>query len=277
MNRHSAYVKFHRAHRVRAHRVHGFSIIELIAALAVTGIIATGLLLWMSRPLEALQSAHLRAAAMDQADRITARLHDELADALPNSLRVACGGRCVEFIPVMDYGDYRAALPGDYLEFAAPDDRFDVLLPLADVPINGLQIVINNQNALSSGSLSAYSNDGSNNRASIVAGTTAAQIRIAAKQFPAPSPTQRFYVVDTPVSYLCQPSVDGGVVRRLSSYAIQPAQPDNTSAGDLLAGGVVECEFSLLQPNLLGLRLTVGSGAAEPVHYLAQVRAGQRP
>lgn len=255
----------------------GFSIIELIAALAITGIIATGLLLWMSRPLEALQAAHLRAAAMDQADRITARLSEELANALPNSLRVACGGRCVEFIPVVDYGDYRVAVPGDYLEFAAPDDRFDVLLPLVNAPVSGLQIVINNQNALSSGSLSAYSNDSSNNRASIAAGTTAAQVRIAAKHFPTPSPTQRFYIVDTPVSYLCQPSLNGGTVRRLSGYAIQSTQPTNTSAGDLLAGGVVECDFSLPQPNLLSLRLTVGGGAAEPVHYLAQMRAGQQP
>ena len=265
-NRHAAAVTRHQ----------GFSIIELIAALAITGIIATGLLLWMSRPLEALQVSHLRAAAMDQADRITARLNDELAEALPNSLRIACGGRCVEFIPVMDYGDYRAALPGDYLEFAAPDDRFDVLLPLDNAPVSGWQLVINNQNALSSGTLSAYSNDGNSNRASIVAGTTAAQIRITAKQFPAPSPAQRFYIVDTPVSYLCQPSANGGTVRRLSGYTIQPAQPTNTSAGDLLAGGVVECEFSLPQPNLLTLRLTVGGGA-EPVHYLAQLRAGQRP
>ncbi len=257
--------------------MHGFSIIELIAALAITGIIATGLLLWMSRPLEALQAAHLRAAAMDQVDRITARLNDELADALPNSVRVACGGRCVEFIPVVDYGDYRATLPGDYLEFAAPDDRFDVLLPLDSAPVSGWQVVINNQNALSSGSLSAYSNDSSNNRASIVAGTTAAQIRIAAKQFPAPSSVQRFHIVDTPVSYLCQPSPDGGTVRRLSGYAIQSAQPANTSVGDVLAGGVVECDFSLPQTNLLTLRLSVGGEAAETVHYLAQLRAGLRP
>jgi MSHA biogenesis protein MshO len=257
-------------------RQQGFSIIELIAALAITGIIATGLLLWISRPLEALQATHLRAAATDQADRVTARLKDELADALPNSLRIACGGRCVEFIPVVDFGDYRAAVPGDYLDFASLDERFDVLLPLDSAPASGWQVVINNQNALSSGSLSAYSSDSNNNRASIVAGTTAAQIHIAAKQFPAPSPTQRFYIVDTPVSYLCQPSIDGGTFRRLSSYTIQPAQPTNTSAGDLLAGGVVECEFSLPQPNLLTLRLTVGGGAAEPVHYLAQLRAGQR-
>ena len=255
----------------------GFSVIELIAALAVTGIIAMGLMLWMSRPLLALQEAHARAAAIDQAERVTAGLHRELPAALPNSPRIACGGRCLEFIPVVDYGDYRIEVPGDFLEFAAADDRFDVLTPLDNAPANGLQVVINNQDGSSSGSQSAYSADSINNRASIVAGTTGAQIRTTPKQFPAPSPTQRFFVVDGPVSYLCAPAASGGSLRRQGNYAIQPAQPTDTSLGDRLAGGVLACEFSLPQPDLVTLRLTVGGGSSEPVHFITQVRAGMKP
>lgn len=254
----------------------GFSIIELIVALVVTGVIATGLTLWMSRPLEAMQESQRRAAVIGEAARVVAALQRELPDALPNSVRLACGGRCVEFIPVVAYGDYRVASPGDTLEFSAPDTRFDVLKPLASAPQAGMQIVINNQNALSSGPASAYSSDSNNNRATVVAGTSQGQIRMTAKQFPAPSAAQRFYVVASPVSYLCAPQASGGSLRRYANYGIQASQPANTALGDLLADTVTDCAFSVDAPNLVTLRLSM-AGGSEPTEYLSQVRLPLQP
>jgi MSHA biogenesis protein MshO len=248
----------------------GFSLIELILALVIAGIVAAGLMVWIARPLHALEDSHQRAAAVAQAESVASRLAAELPNALPNSVRVACSGRCLEFIPVLDSGDYRTATPGDRLDLATPDDRFDVLMPLLAAPQAGQQVVIANLNALSGGSFSAYSQDANNNRSSIVAGTTAAQIRIAPKQFPAPSPTQRFYIVEAPVSYLCQPAATGGVIRRYAGYAIQAAQPVDTSLGDVLAGGMLDCSFATAAANLVTLRLTVGNAEAEPVSYFLQ-------
>lgn len=258
-------------------RTHGFSMIEMIVALAVTGVLATGLTLWMSRPLEALGESQDRAAALDQAGRIARVLQRELAEALPNSVRVGCGGRCLEFIPVVAYGDYRTAAPGDVLQFGAADDRFDVLKPLPTVPQPGMQIVVNNQNALPAGPASAYSSDSNNNRATVAAGSTAAQVRMTAKQFPAPSPSQKFFLVTTPVSYLCAPQAGGGTLRRHAGYPIQPGQPVDTALGDLLATGVTDCAFSLDPAGLATLRLQVAAGGGSPVAWLSQVRLPHRP
>jgi MSHA biogenesis protein MshO len=255
----------------------GFSMIELIAALAVTGVLAAGLTLWMSRPLEALRESHGRAAALDQASRVAAMLQRELPEALPNSVRIACAGRCLEFIPAIAYGDYRTAAPGDVLQFGAADDRFDVLKPLGVVPQPGMQVVVNNQNALPAGSGSAYSNAGNNNRTAVVAGASAAQVRMNAKQFPAPSPSQRFFLITTPVSYLCAPQASGGALRRRANYAIQSAQPVNTTQGDLLGGDITDCAFNLDPSGLVTLRLAVASDAGDPVSYMAQVRLPHRP
>jgi MSHA biogenesis protein MshO len=255
----------------------GFSMIELIAALAISAIIAAGLTLWLQRPLEALQGSYARAAALDQAQRVARQLQRELPEALPNSVRIGCAGRCLEFIPVVAYGDYRTGPPGDVLDLAAPDDRFDVLKPLAAAPASGMQVVIDNQNALPGGSLSAYSAAANNNRATVEAGSSAAQVRIAPKQFPAPSPTQRFYIVATPVSYLCAPQTSGGTIRRYTNYAIQTAQPVNTALGDRLAGGVTDCNFSLEQPNLVTLRITANGDGGEPAQFMAQVRMDYLP
>ncbi len=260
-----------------ASRQRGFSVIELIAALAVAAVITTGLLLWMSRPLAALNESHQRAAASDQAERIVAWLADEVPEALPNSARVACGGRCLEFIPVVSFGGYRAAAPGDILDLTAADDQFDILKALPATPQSGLQIVINNLNALSAGSFSAYSADPNNNRSTIVAGTSVTQIRMAAKQFPSPSPTQRFYLVGSPVSYLCQPAAGGGTIRRYTGYAIQSAQPTNANLGDLLAEGIADCRFGLTSPDLVSVRLTAVDGTIDPVSFLAQFRLRHEP
>lgn len=255
----------------------GFSMIELIAALAVTGVLAAGLTLWMSRPLEALRASDGRAAALDQASRVAASLQRELPEALPNSVRIACGGLCLEFIPVVAYGDYRTAAPGDILQFGAADDRFDVLKPLGIAPQPGMQVVVNNQNALPAGPASAYSSDSNNNRTAVAAGASAGQVRMNAKQFPAPSPSQRFFLVSTPVSYLCAPQASGGSLRRRANYPIQPAQPVNTAQGDLLAGDVIDCAFGLDGAGLVTLRLGIASEAGDPVAFMAQVRLPHRP
>lgn len=260
---------------MRAQR--GFSLIELIVALVVAGIVTAGLTLWMARPLQALQESQQRAAAIDQAERVGARLAAELPNALPNSVRIACGGHCLEFLPVVDFGDYRTATPGDTLDPATADDRFDVLMPLPAAPQSGQQVVIDNLNALPTGSFSAYSQDANNNRSGIVAGSTAAQVRIAPKQFPAPSPTQRFFIVDTPVSYLCQPAANGGSMRRYAGYAIQAAQPGNTSLGDVLAGGMIDCRFDLVSPNIVSFRLTVGDGQLDPLVFFSQTSLRHAP
>ena len=251
--------------------------IELIAALAVTGVLATGLALWMARPLEALRESQGRASALDQASRITRSLQRELAEALPNSVRIACGGRCIEFIPVVGYGDYRTAPPGDVLEFATPDDRFDVLKPLGAAPQAGMQVVINNQNALPAGSASAYSDDGIHNRATVAGGSTAGQVRIGAKQFPAPSATQRFFLVTTPVSYLCAPQAGGGTLRRHAGYPIQAAQPVDSGLGALLGGDLTDCAFSVDPAGLVTIRLQVASDAGQAVSFMSQVRLPHRP
>ncbi len=255
----------------------GSSLMELVVALLLTALVFAALLPWFTRPFEALAASHAAASAADQAERATARFAAEIANALPNSTRVACAGRCIEFLPVRSQGDYRRGVPGDVLDFGAADNSFDVLMALPATPPTGALVVINNLSAASTGSQSAYSADSNNNRASIVAGTTAAQIRISPKQFPAPSLRQRFHVVDTPVSYYCVPAASGGVLRRHAGYAIQSLQPVNTALGQVLADRMLDCQFSVADGRLVTWRLRVGTAAADAVDVLAQFRLVNTP
>lgn len=255
----------------------GFSLIELVIALIATSLIFIALLPFFARPLEAMIASNETADAAEHAERAFARLAAELPTALPNSVRIACGGRCLEFIPVLDQADYRAQTPGDRLDFTAADSAFDVLMPLAAVPATGLFVVINNLNAAAAGSASAYSADAVNNRGVVAAGTTAARINIAAKLFPAPSPRQRFYLVSTPVSYLCAPAAGGGTLRRHAGYAIQANQPTNTALGSLLASAMIDCTFTLHDASLVGVRLVAGDGTIDSVSFHQQYRLPNLP
>ncbi len=255
----------------------GFTFIELVMALVLTSLLLVGLLPFLSRPLEAMVAGSRTAAATEHAGRALARMRAELPAALPNSVRIACGGQCLEFIPVIDQADYRAQTPGDTLSFTAADDRFDVLMPLAAAPATGLSVVVNNLTAAGTGSTSAYSADAVNNRGTVAAGTTAARIRIASKLFPAPSPRQRFFVVGTPVSYLCAPSASGGTLRRYAGYAIQAAQPTNTGLGDLLASDVADCAFALHDARLVSARIVAGDGSIDAVTLFDEFRLVNAP
>ncbi len=260
-----------------ARRQAGFTMIELVISLVITALLLVGLLPFFSRPLEAMIAGGEAATAAENAERPLVRLAGELPAALPNSVRIACGGQCLEFIPVVAQADYRAQVPGDRLDFTAADDRFDVLMPLAAAPAAGLALVINNLSAAGAGPASAYSVDAVSNRGVIAAGTTAAQLRFASKLFPAPSPTQRFYVVATPVSYLCAPAANGGTLRRYAGYAIQAAQPVNTALGDLIASDVTDCAFTLADARLVMARVAAGSGPAGPVTLFDQYRLVNAP
>lgn len=255
----------------------GFSLIELVIALVITALVFAALLPFFARPLEAMVVGSRSGEIAEHAQRALARMALELPSALPNSVRVACGGQCLEFIPVLDQADYRAQTPGDKLDFTAADTSFDVLMPLAAAPATGLELIIDNQSSGAAGATSAYSADGINNRGVVAAGTTTAVIRISSKLYPAPSPRQRFFVVGTPVSYLCAPSASGGTLRRYTGYATQTAQPNNTALGDLIASGMVGCQFTLNDVGLVSVSLVAGDGSIDAVTMHDEFRLVNRP
>ena len=99
--------------------------------------------------------------------------------------------------------------------------------------------------------------------------------------FPWESPEQRFQLVDTPVSFVCDPT-GGGLLLRYSGYNISAAQ--STSPGGLqaeLANNVASCRFTY-QPGvssrsgLVGIDITLTKDG-ESIHLLVQVHVFNLP
>jgi MSHA biogenesis protein MshO len=260
-------------------RQRGFTLIEMIVVIVITGILAGVLSRFLSEPVRGYLQVASRGVLVDQADISLRRIATEVQRALPNSLRVACAGQCLEFLSSVDGGMYRAQMSGsnpadDILDFTTTDSSFDVLGGLRGAPVAGSQVVVYN---LGSAPNNAY--DGTN-RATVAAASNINRVVLTAPiRFPQPSAKQRFYLVDTPVSYLCNPGA--GSLRRNANYPINAAQPTNTAQGVLLSDRVTACNFvfdagSATRGGLLTMSLSLADGD-ERITVLHQVHVFNAP
>lgn len=254
----------------------GFTLVEMIMVIVITGIIGSIVAVFLRAPIQQYVDVARRADMTDIADTALRRVGRDLRRALPNSVRVrgatsgagSCDGSeaCfLEFIPTTGGGRYRleqdcTAPPciGNVLDFTTATGVFDVIGPMP-IFAAGDSIVVYNMTANPADpNPNAYT--GGNSAACGTPCSAGSTITLAAaKLFPQDScqinPVTtlregcRFYVVSSPVTYVCAPVAGGagGTLTRYWGYPIQSAQPaavpiaGSTSA--LLAGNVSRCRF----------------------------------
>ena len=225
----------------------GFSLVELIVVIMVVGILAGIVAVFIRTPLEGYMAASRRAELSDIAEGALRRIARDLRTALPNSVRItqAGGAYYLEYLPIADGGRYRAAqtatASGDILDFtSASDAGFDVLGPAVSAA-SGQYLVVYNLG------LDAASDawQGGNRRAVVSHGIVQnLAFTPTGSRMPMESPSHRFYLVGSPVSYVCDPAA--GAVRRYSNYgAPTTTQPTSFGSGTnaLLAKRVKACSF----------------------------------
>ncbi len=268
--------------------------------IVIVGIVAGVAARFIAGPVRGFVDTARRAELVDAADTALKHMIRELRLALPNSVRVACGGRCIEFLRVLEGGRYRARPPGDPLDFTAVDDRFDVvgqLRRLAQIAtaaspnacVAGLADCLVVYNTGQPGA-DAWRND---NMATISgfaddgAADGSDHLRFTRRRFPYPSPAQRFYIVDTPVTFHCD--LAAGTIRRYQDYRISPTQPTDPSVPPLstvadpplVVDRVRDCLFTYspgsgTRAGLVTITLAVGEGG-EKVTLLQQAHVPNQP
>jgi hypothetical protein len=66
-------------------------------------------------------------------------------------------------------------------------------------------------------------------------------------------------------------------LRRYSGYATSAAQPTNTALGDLIASGVVGCQFTVNDSRLVSMRLVAGDSSMDSVTMQGEFRVVATP
>lgn len=239
----------------------GFSLIEMIIVIAITGIVGLMVALFLRAPLESYVAQDRRARLTDTADTALRRMGRDIRLALPNSVRVTTAGTTtyLEFLITRTGGRYRAEGDGsagnDHLDFTDPagDGSFEVLGPPIAMQ-TGDRIAVYN---LGIAGADAWES-GAGSTLATVTGIVGPTISIASKRFPLASPGNRFQVVEGPVTYVCTPNAVNpnlGTLTRVWGYPLAlslSGQPTAFPAGTpqaLLARQVGACTITY-QPGI---------------------------
>lgn len=182
----------------------GFTLVELVVAIVIMGIMALGTVSYITTSSQSYQRAASGDRLGSSARILVERLARELRSALPNSVRATPDGACIEFVPLAAAGTYLTLAQGAATSMAVIPLFETPTLPVssarASVYPSSVSVVYNGDtiSPLLSGTLSDLAISGSNPATAASAATLQFS---SAPDFPADSPQRRWFVVSEPVSF----------------------------------------------------------------------------
>jgi MSHA biogenesis protein MshO len=224
-------------------RPRGFSLVELIVVIVITGIIASVIGSFIAGPIQGFFDQARRAELVDAAQLALVRMGRDLRAALPNSVRIDSGA--LELLLALDGDRYRTepaagAGDADQLQFTAEDTSFNTFRQLGanQTLAAGVRLAVYPLGYLSASDpyaapaiLPSLATAGVMTPANIVGLTTTSTVGGVTEYrvtltggghpghlFPYESPRRRVFLVGGPVMYRCV----GGDLIRYDNYGVNP-------------------------------------------------------
>ncbi|WP_404441561.1 type II secretion system protein J [Stutzerimonas chloritidismutans] len=251
----------------------GFTLIELIMVIALSGIVAVMISTVMSRPLQGFLDQSRRAELTDLAATALNRMARDIRLAVPNSL-TASGNR-IHFVAIEAAGRYRANLVNHSADppvcMQAPC-TIEILSPITPVSSSDRHwLIIYNVAAaelVDDTAVSVISPKAFTWSGGVLSATLAKDFR-----FKYASPQRRFYLAKESVTYRC----DSGRLLRSVSNNLDGSHGSEALVVDSLSG----CTFSYVPASntrngLVTLRLSL-SKEGETITLVQQVHVDNAP
>ncbi len=293
----------------------GFTLIEAIVVIVITGIIAAMVAIFIRAPVRTYMDVRDRADLADTAGAALRKMRVDLRLALPNSIRVVevNGIQYLELLLTKTGARYQAiddglavGTPSNPGELSFTDSSLKSFNYIGSPLTNSQTILVGDYVVvynLGPGIAPADAYQGGNRAllTGVAGNVLTMDVNRYAQAGAFESPRHRFQVVTTAVTYRCAPAVQGGQVRRYWNYAIQEAQPTTDAAlatvdttrpvalqmtpkNALLAGDVRGCLFDYAsdasrRSGVIGLRFTLAKagGNVGEVTLFDQVHVDNTP
>lgn len=246
-------------------------------AMTVSAVVVGFVALFISGPVAGFGDQTRRARLVDAADAALARLKRDVRKSLPNTVRTTAAGgvAALELLSSVDGSRYRAQPPGApdaLLDFAGADTSFNVIGPFTQVS----KPFVSTSHFLSIYNVGVPGGD-AYELANVIT-PAGAQITIDADAVPGEdrvtltpgfrfaygSPTQRVFLVEGPVTYLCD--AGAGTLTRYEGYGIAQDQTTRDSHAELIGAGA---SASLMADSIAGCTFNYSPGTAERAGLLS--------
>jgi MSHA biogenesis protein MshO len=255
-----------RSERGLPNRARGFTLIEAVMVIAITGVVIAMVAIFILPATTAYFDAAARARLGDEADTALRRISRDLAAALPNSARIT--GMSLELIPVSGAARYAVGNEaGDPLLFGTADTSFAIVGPALRLAGTSQRLAWYN---LGPGVPDADAYTQANVRVASTAAGNATSVAFSGAALPLPlqAPPYRVYAIEQPVTYRCDTTAQ--TLTRYTGYGFASIQPDPPTGGSaaVLARHVKGCSFSYSTPTitaryaLVTLRIQLGTSSS---------------
>ncbi len=270
----------------------GFTLLELILVVVLLGVLASGAGLLISTPIEAYNDQLRRQQLVDQAEIALRQIARDVRRALPNSLRV--NGAALEMINTVDGARYRdesatgtGAAYDEVLDFTQPDSAFNFLGRLNSLTTLSARhrlVIYNTTDDIYTYAAGGAATGIITPAASLTLSSSSSfdyanedQITMnPAFHFTQKSPGQRAFIVDGPISYICD--TGAGTLMRYSDYdyaAVQPVAAPGTGVNGPVVTQLSACNISYdpgtaQRAGLVTLEITIDD-SGESISLLHQV------
>lgn len=280
----------------------GFTLIELVVVIVLSTIVVSFMAMFIVVPVQGYVDQVRRAELVDVAENSLSRIARDIHRALPNSIRITSSGSVValEMINTVDGVRYREQPPPDdgtkQLNFSAADDAFNSVGVFTGVSkpfsssshyLSVYNVGVPGANAYELVNVITPPGTQINIDTDAIAGEDNVTLS-PAFQFAYGSPARRIFLVDGPLSYLCD--LSAGTLTRYWGYSITGSQSNRDSAAELVAAGasdtlvadhVSACSIAYApgtsqRAGLVTLQLAV-TDTAETISLLRQVHVNNAP